>query len=89
MHSVFKSQLFERSAFLILIKSLALTAVVNLLRNLIEFVKFINAGRAQTDRESAVGAADSGSNPGRVKAKTLKIGIYSFPVWRLAVNGQW
>ena len=41
------------------------------------------------DRESAFGAADLGSNPGLVKAKTLKIGIYSFPVWRLAVKGQW
>ena len=52
-------------------------------------MKFINAGRAQMDRVSAFGAADSGSNPGLVKAKTLKIGIYSFPVWRLAVKGQW
>ena len=31
------------------------------------------------DRASATDAVDSGSNPGRVKPKTIKIGIHSFP----------
>ena len=31
------------------------------------------------DRASATDAVDSGSIPGRVKPKTIKIGIHSFP----------
>ena len=31
------------------------------------------------DRASAIEAVDSGSIPGRVKPKTIKIGIYGFP----------
>ena len=33
----------------------------------------------QVDRASATEAVDSGSIPGRVKTKTIKIGIHSFP----------
>ena len=33
----------------------------------------------QVDRASATDAVDSGSIPGRVKPKTIKIGIHSFP----------
>ena len=39
------------------------------------------------DRASATEAVDSGSIPGRVKSKTMKFGIHSFPVWRSAVKG--
>ena len=33
----------------------------------------------RVDRASATGTVDSGSIPGRVKPKTIKIGIHSFP----------
>ena len=33
----------------------------------------------RVDRASAVKAVDTGSIPGRVKPKTIKIGIHSFP----------
>ena len=33
----------------------------------------------RVDRASATEAVDSGSTPGRVKPKTIKIGIHSFP----------
>ena len=33
----------------------------------------------RVDRKSATEAVDSGSIPGRVKPKTIKIGIHSFP----------
>ena len=33
----------------------------------------------RVDRASAAEAVDSGSIPGRVKPKTIKIGIHSFP----------
>ena len=36
---------------------------------------------------SATEAVDSGSIPGRVKPKTIKIGIHSFPAWRSALKG--
>ena len=36
-----------------------------------------NSGRV--DRASASEAVDTGSIPGRVKPKTIKIGIHSFP----------
>ena len=35
--------------------------------------------RGRVDRASATETADSGSNPGLVKPKTMKIGIHSFP----------
>ena len=38
------------------------------------------------DRASTTEAVDSGSIPGRVKPKTIKIGSYSFPAWRLATK---
>ena len=34
----------------------------------------------RVDRASATEAVDSGLIPGRVKSKTIKIGIHSFPV---------
>ena len=40
-------------------------------------VEWIVGGRV--DRASATDAVDSGSIPGRVKPKTIKIGIHSFP----------
>ena len=33
----------------------------------------------RVDRASAIEAVDTGSIPGRVKPKTMKIGIHSFP----------
>ena len=39
------------------------------------------------DRASGTEAVDSGSVPGRVKPKTIKIGIHSFPACRSAVKG--
>ena len=41
----------------------------------------------RVDRASATEAVDSGSIPGRVKPKTIKIGIHSFPAWRSAFKG--
>ena len=35
--------------------------------------------RGRVDRASATEAVDSGSIPGWVKPKTIKIGIHSFP----------
>ena len=40
----------------------------------------------RVDRASATEAVDSGSIPGRVKPKTIKIGIHSFPAWRSALK---
>ena len=39
------------------------------------------------DRASATEAVDTGSIPGRVKPKTIKISIHSFPAWRSAIKG--
>ena len=39
------------------------------------------------DRASATETVDSGSIPGRVKQKTIKIGIHSFPAWVSAIKG--
>ena len=39
------------------------------------------------DRASATEALDSGSIPGRVKPKAIKIGIHSFHAGRLAIKG--
>ena len=39
------------------------------------------------DRASATEAIDMGSIPSRVKPKTKKIGIHSFPAWRSAIKG--
>ena len=41
----------------------------------------------RVDRASATEAVDLGSIPGRVKPKTIKIGIHSFPAWRSAIKG--
>ena len=41
----------------------------------------------RVDRASATEAVDSGSIPGRVKPKTIKIGIHSFPAGRSALKG--
>ena len=42
----------------------------------------------RVDRACATEAVDSGSIPGRVKPKTIKIGIHSFlPSWRSALKG--
>ena len=38
------------------------------------------------DRASAAETVDLGLIPGRVKSKTLKIGIHSFPAWRSAIK---
>ena len=42
-------------------------------------------GRADT--ASATETVDLGSIPGRVKPKTIKTGIHSFPGWRSAIKG--
>ena len=43
-------------------------------------LKWIERGRVdRVDRASATETVDSGSIPGRVKPKTIKIGIHSFP----------
>ena len=41
----------------------------------------------RVDRASASEAVDSGSIPGRIKPKTIKIGIHSFPAFRSAIKG--
>ena len=41
----------------------------------------------RVDKASATKTIDSGSIPGRVKLKTIKIGIHSFPACRLAIKG--
>ena len=38
------------------------------------------------DWASVTEAVDKGSIPGRVKPKTIKIGIHSFPAWRSAIK---
>ena len=38
----------------------------------------------RVDWASATEMVDSGSIPGRVRPKTTKIGIHSFPAWRSA-----
>ena len=60
-----------------------------------EFPRIYSATLLQTplpisgrvDRASAIEAVDSGSIPGRVKPKTIKIGIHSFPARRSAIKG--
>ena len=42
----------------------------------------------RVDRASSTEAVDSGLIPGRVKPKTKKIGIHSFPAWRSAIKGR-
>ena len=42
----------------------------------------------RVNRASVTETVDSGSIPGRVKSKTIKIGICSFPAWRLPIKGQ-
>ena len=41
----------------------------------------------RVDRAFATEAVDLGSIPGRVKPKTIKIGIHSFLAWRSAIKG--
>ena len=41
----------------------------------------------RVDRASATETIDSGSITGRVKLKTIKTGIHSFPAWRSATKG--
>ena len=41
----------------------------------------------RVDRASATEAVDSGLIPGRVKTKTIKIGIHSFSAWCSAIRG--
>ena len=41
----------------------------------------------RVDRASATETVDSGSILGRVKPKTIKIGIQSFLAWRSAIKG--
>ena len=41
----------------------------------------------QVDRASTTEVVDSGSIPGRVKPKTIKIGIQSFPARLSAIKG--
>ena len=41
----------------------------------------------QVDKESATETVDCGSIPDRVKLKTIKIGIHSFPAGRSAIKG--
>ena len=36
---------------------------------------------------SSTETVDSGSIPGQVIPKTIKIGIHSFPAWRSAIKG--
>ena len=43
---------------------------------------------SRVDRASATETVDSGSITGRVKLKTIKIDIQSFPAWRSALKGQ-
>ena len=38
------------------------------------------------DRASAIKTVDTGSIPGRVKPKTIKIGIHNFPAWRTSIK---
>ena len=40
----------------------------------------------RVDRASATETVDSGSIPGRMKPKTIKIGIHSFPARRPAIR---
>ena len=51
-----------------------------------QFLLFFSIS-GRVDRASATEAVDTGSIPGRVKPKTIKIGIYSFPAWRSAIKG--
>ena len=39
------------------------------------------------DRMSAIEAIDSGSIPGRVKPKTIKIDSHNFPAWLTTIQG--
>ena len=46
----------------------------------------IHSGRV--DRAPATETVDSSSIPDRVKPKTIKICVHSFPAWRSAIKGQ-
>ena len=41
----------------------------------------------RVDRASSTEAVNWGSIPFQIKLKTIKIGIHSFPPWRLAIKG--
>ena len=41
----------------------------------------------RVERASVTEAVDSGSIPGRVKPKTINIGIHNFPAWGSAIKG--
>ena len=41
----------------------------------------------QVDKASPTEAVDSGLIPSRVKPKTIKIGVHSFPAWQSAIKG--
>ena len=53
--------------------------IFNVLIRWLPSVMFAILGRGRVDRASATEAVDTGSIPGRVKPKTIKIGIHSFP----------
>ena len=57
---------------------------MNMINPISKNLKLINGW---VDRASATESVDSGSIPGRVKPKTTKIGIHSFPAWRSAIKG--
>ena len=44
-----------------------------------KLMHFGHSGNGRVDRASATEAVDTGPIPGRVKPKTIKIGIHSFP----------
>ena len=41
----------------------------------------------RVNKASDTETVDSGSIPARIKLKTIKIGIHSFPAWRSAIKG--
>ena len=54
----------------------------NVNRSVVEWIERqpqIKPISGRVDKASATEAVDTGSIPGRVKPKTIKIGIYSFP----------
>ena len=53
--------------------------------NLFMIRRMYNSGRV--DRASATETVDLDSIPGRVKPKSVKISIHSFPAWRSAIEG--
>ena len=61
-------------------------------RNVIVAVLIDNSSNSKpisgrVDRASATETVDLGSIPGRVKPKTIKIVIHSFPAWCSAIKG--